>query len=268
MAITVNGAILRNMPEQISKNVDDIADLETTSENHEARIAALENETILAATFQDCTFTGTTEVQGDLNQTSGDLAVTNNATIGGTLGVTGTVTASNDLDVGGDLSVGVDASVAGDLAVTGAITGGSIIEDMSGYSFSKRTPTNPVLTYKYASAAKNGNKITFVLFVEMAVDTEIATNSVTYLGNFVIPAAVANKLIPYTQGWATNVLDAKKIIVSDDSTILTFKECLLLTLKSGANSPEFYLYNLSALAAGKTYLCRIEVTFLLDDSLV
>lgn len=145
MAITVNGAVLRNMPEQISKNVDDIADLQTASENYGTRITALENQAIALTTFQDCTFTGTTEVQGNLNQTSGNLAVTNNATIGGTLGVTGAatfastlgvtgvVTASNDLDVGGDLSVAVDASVSGDLAVTGAATAQTFAQSQPNY---------------------------------------------------------------------------------------------------------------------------------------
>ena len=45
-------------------------------------------------------------------------------------------------------------------AFTGPITGPSIIEDMSGFSFSKTTKANLTLNYIYAGVVKNGNKKT------------------------------------------------------------------------------------------------------------
>lgn len=116
MAITVNGNILRNMPEQISKNTDDILELQEVSNNHGTRITALEQGAIALATFQDCTFTGTTAIQGDLVQTVGDASFGNNVSIGGSLSVSGSSslagltassgTFSGNVAVGGSLTVG------------------------------------------------------------------------------------------------------------------------------------------------------------------
>lgn len=157
----------------------------------------------------------------------------------------------------------------GNVNIAGNLTADSIIENMTGYSYSTRSPANPTLTYKYVSASKTGNKATFVIFMELAVgETQIAANTVVYLGTFVVPSAIANKLIPYEQGPYANVLATSECHLFDAATLNTYKDCVIYVTKQNTNSPGFMIYPKSALEANHTYLLRYEVTFLLNNSLV
>lgn len=147
------------------------------------------------------------------------------------------------------------------------VTGNEIVEKMNNYSFTIRTPVNPTLTYNYVSCVKNGNKLTFVLFISLAVSTDTAGGQPIYLGNFNIPANVASKLIPYTQGSLENVLDYTDVDLWDNSATFTRKNGTIVAIKQGGASPTLALYA-ESLTAGKTYLLRYEVTFLLNDSLL
>ena len=116
MAININGQVLRNVPEQVSKNVEDIKELQYQEQNLETRVTALEAGAIALATFQDCSFTGTTSFAGPLvssdgftfsgaGSVGGDLSVGGNLSVTGSTTLSGTVTASGNENVGGDLSV-------------------------------------------------------------------------------------------------------------------------------------------------------------------
>ena len=96
MAININGQVLRNVPEQVSKNVEDIEDLQD-------RVTDLENGII----------------GGDLN-VGGDLSVTG-STSGTTASYSGAIGAASaaitgNASVGGNLTVGGSATITGNLS--------------------------------------------------------------------------------------------------------------------------------------------------------
>lgn len=149
----------------------------------------------------------------------------------------------------------------GNVNITGNFTADSIIENMSGYSFTKRTED---LTWEaiYAGCVKNGNKLTFVVF------GKITAPNATWgrLCYFSIPSIVASKLYPYTIGGA-NVLDNRKLDFTLSSSRNTIVEGKYLIEKVGYGGVYFQLENLDNLTQGEEYYFRIEQTFLLSDNL-
>ena len=62
---------------------------------------------------------------------------------------------------------GKDVELAS-LDATGLITGGEIVEKMSGYTYTKVASTEDhTIDYVYCSAVKNGNKLTLVWFIDL-----------------------------------------------------------------------------------------------------
>ena len=158
-----------------------------------------------------------------------------------------------------------NGTVAGSLSVSGNFTADSIIENMSGYSFNLNAGTYNTYNPKYIGVCKNGNKLTFVLFVEVTP----VTNSANYevVGTFNIPASVASKLFPYSQGGLNNVLDFKPLACKDASNINTTFVNEAYICNKGTNTVYFQIRNYT-LTVGTKYLIRIEQTFLLNDSLI
>ena len=103
---------------------------------------------------------------------------------------------------------GLDISV-GSLDADGLVTGAEIVEKMSGYEFDASIAHADV-SIVYASVVKNGNKITFVIFGNVAPTEDITSGDIN-LGAFNIPTTIGAKLYPYTQSWMTNVLSATLI---------------------------------------------------------
>ena len=77
---------------------------------------------------------------------------------------------------------------------TGGITSPSIVENMTGYSFEIDSPSDTTITGIYASAVKNGNKLTLVWYFKL----NRLSSGVSYgaVGNFKVPSDVFNKLYP------------------------------------------------------------------------
>ena len=158
-------------------------------------------------------------------------------------------------------------TVSGNLTVTGGITGASIIEDMAGYSYIAPPATAGItVDVVFAGAVKNGNKVTFVLAMELTrTDTISATN--LSIGTFVIPTAVGSKLYPSTIG-SGDYLDVKKVTAYKqawsgyDITCYTGKSSngaiYMIALTQGMND-NFTL--------NTKHYARYEVTFLLSDPL-
>ena len=281
MAINIDGVVLRNVPEQVSKNVEDIKDLQVHEENHEIRITALEQGAIALATFQDCTFTGTTTIDGDIVQTAGDCSLYGNVSIGGSLTVAGSgsfagISSSGNASIGGTIAASGAAtfssgatitgncSVSGNLPVGGNITGNSIIENMSGYSASVAVQADMSYEKVYAGVVKNGNKLTLVACMKIE-RTGDGTNWNSLLG-FTIPASVGAKLIPTTVG-LTPVLDVREnsvfSSVNNSVAIKTYTQ-------KGSNTSigmYFHITSPASLTLNAVYFLRYEVTFLLSDSL-
>ena len=155
---------------------------------------------------------------------------------------------------------GLDISV-GSLDATGLVTGGEIIEKMSGYSavgvqFSAETLV-------YVGVVKNGNKITFVIFAKFNESTITGSNKT--LVRFTIPSAIGAKLYPYTIGASENILDDK--VVPAFSAIAT-KADVYCSIYKASNVTLDFNVNIQNLTAETNYIFRWETTFLLDDNLV
>ena len=167
-------------------------------------------------------------------------------------------------------STDLGAIFNGNVNIAGNLTADSIIENMSGYSFTKSTGQATILTktYNYVGAVKNGNKLTLVVFFSLTMLQDLAANNSIALGNFVIPASIGAKLFPYTQGAFADVLDFKDILVADNSTTLPSGTGKAYITKGSNQLLYLNLYPAINLVTGKTYNGRIEATFLLSDSLV
>lgn len=135
-------------------------------------------------------------------------------------------------------------------------------EKMTGYSFNKNDNAN--INYIYAGVSKNGNKLTIVEFVEITLSE---STSYLYLGDFVIPTDVHNKLYPYDIGNVTNVLENKLLHAYDTQTSKVACDAFIQKIVVGDPRLRALVY-LSNLVVGTTYKVRIEATFLLSDNLV
>ena len=141
-----------------------------------------------------------------------------------------------------------------------AITGDSIIENMSGYSFTPSTAANITTEVIYAGAVKNGNKLTLALAVNVTASTTLTGTKP--IGVFTVPVAIASKLIPSQVG-LYYFLD-NRILGAFDS-YQSAVECLGYIDKSD-NSLGFGI-KVDNLVAETKYFIRYEATFLLSDSL-
>ena len=148
-----------------------------------------------------------------------------------------------------------------------AITGDSIIETMTGYSYNQPSAdTNITKNVAYAGVVKNGNKLTFVIAMTIKRTGAVGGPYIAY-GSFVIPTAVANKLyqIPELSNvLATCILQGFSSIYSDPIEIPAY------ITKEAGGTIRFTTYKGSLdslLTLDTTYYVRFEVTFLLSENL-
>lgn len=161
--------------------------------------------------------------------------------------------------------------VDGNINLNGNFTADSIIEKMSGYSFTPDTTQDSFITknYIYASCVKNGNKITFVVFVTFTCLTDITSGTPLYFGEFEIPNSVYEKLIPYTQGTAQNTLETKNVrLMNVSSTASTPPNGSAFLLKQPDNKISLTVYNSGGLVQGNSFNVRYETTMLLSDNMI
>ena len=151
------------------------------------------------------------------------------------------------------------------ITASGPITSPSIIEDMVGYSFSKvaDTPTEVTSDLIYASVVKNGNKITFVVFGKI---TKVSSSTVAYAHRFkfYLPDAVMAKLVPYTFGSDTDVLDVFKTLFYNTSRAHNIS----CACQKSTNYISFSVWEINNLEQNEEFIFRIEKTFLLSDNLL
>lgn len=148
---------------------------------------------------------------------------------------------------------------------TGSITAPSIIENMSGYSFVEQTSTKATYEYVFAGVVKNGNKLTFVLDMNIT-RTDDFTGAIV-IGVFSIPYSLQSKLIPTTIG-SYDLLDLKSAQISKDGVNLKSVSCqvtknvtdvIIRFTGSGVLNTNFTL--------NEKYNTRLEFTFLLSENL-
>lgn len=146
------------------------------------------------------------------------------------------------------------------VSATGAITGPSIVETMTGYSYDDTNKSSGI-NVDYAGVVKNGNKITFVIAGNI-VASSIAAGTNFILGEFVMPSDIHNKLYPMGN---TDVLDCRTTLMYLENNLggsITGKE---YCTKRPANKIRLGLVNDSSMTG--TFYYRYEVTFLLSDNL-
>ena len=146
------------------------------------------------------------------------------------------------------------------------VTGNEIVETMSGYSFTPRYREDANFEYMYASVCKNGNKLTFVVFIAITPTQAINANTNIHLGDFIIPNDIyTNKLISYKVGNTSDVIGQGKTPLLYG---LNYSyDCQFFLRKEGSSIISIHGYNSETLNIGTTYLIRIEQTFLLSDSM-
>ena len=164
----------------------------------------------------------------------------------------------------GNINISGNLTVSGGISGT-AVTGDSIIENMSGYSFSKTTNADATLEYIYAGVVKNGNKLTFAIALNV---TKTGTfSSAVDIGDFYLPSAIMDKLYPTTIGGYT-LLNMGAIKITMDG--INTKEVAYQIYKSYTNII-FRLTNSANLNTQFTtndkYYVRVEATFLLSENL-
>lgn len=159
-------------------------------------------------------------------------------------------------------------TISGNLTVTGNISGNdisgnSIIENMSGYSFTNiNTDPNAVIEYVFASAVKTGNKLTFVIACNITKTGALQDNDIK-IGRFDIPASVGAKLFP-TQIGVYNFLAMKQEQAFYNQSTFVDTVCFTEKVSNGI------IYNkarANLFAENVKYYLRYEITFLLSDNL-
>lgn len=209
------------------------------------------------------------DVVRDLN-VGGDADVEDDLTVGGDIDVTGdiggaTATITGNATVGGTLGVTGNTTLGGNLSVSGNVTGTSIVENMSGYSFGKEANSNINLTIFYAGAVKNGNKLTLVAFGKVERTGEVDSYG-GFQCNFRMPESVRSKIVGQTLFGINNIVDnGLQTYFKSDTVYSTYN---YLGLLSGNTTVAFRFYDINQLTINTEYVFRFEKTFLLSDSLV
>ena len=153
------------------------------------------------------------------------------------------------------------------LDATGLITGGEIVEKMSGYSFTAGANDEKYeLDHIYASIVKTGNKITFVCFLGVTTLDALSLGSGKTIGSFTIPSSIGEKLYPYTQGAFSTALSCSKVYgVSATYGGIDF---VAIVTKVSNSQINFIISPAETSTANTKYMLRLEFTFLLSDSLI
>ena len=156
-------------------------------------------------------------------------------------------------------STDLGAIFTGNINIAGNLTADSIIENMSGYSFTAHTPTNITLTDTYANVVKTGNKITFVLALNMEKSADANNQAI---GQFNIPMSIANQLVPFTY----NKIDQREVsaVSIDDSTLTDVN---IYMAKNNYGNLFVYLRTTTPLTVSTKYFVRYEATFLLGSNM-
>lgn len=151
------------------------------------------------------------------------------------------------------------------VTASGNITAPSIIENMSGYSVKVPTKENATINFTYASAVKNGNKVTFACSGYFSRSGDLTGGNCTLIG-FSFPSSIGAKLyqteIGGLNGLSFGKLDfCKNYYTHLDINYVVFKESntqIIITMYDINNKTEI----------NTPYLFRFEITFLLSDSLI
>lgn len=202
MAITVNGQILRNLPEQVSKNTEDILDLQDTTNLQGDKIAALENSIITDITLNNLEVTGNTVIG---NTGSDTLTVTGASSFAGNVDVTGNVTASGDVTTDGGASLEETYNV---------LSGAENVDDYflnEGDITMENLPAN--LDCNYAHWRISNKKLSIVMSFFIARNATVSSVAAgTQIASITIPSW-AGALLYSVDGAPSGTIDYKEVTI-------------------------------------------------------
>ena len=157
------------------------------------------------------------------------------------------------------------AIFTGNVNIAGNLTADSIIENMTGYTFTKYPDTADYsFTLSYAGICKNGNKITFV--VAGQVTKLQAFTGQFQIGTFTMPSSIGSNLYPYSLSPFTDIISASEMVYWKTYDVAQAKKHSALFRKS-TNTLSYLIAYMDSLDVGTPYIFRYEVTFLLSDNL-
>lgn len=266
-----NGKISRTLPEQVGENTRRLSVLE----NYQLESFYIEDGILYAKRVSgEVISLGSITGVSDITLQAGHLIFTlnNGSTIDAGLvrGITNTSIDGNQhliITYSDGTSQDLGAIFTGNINISGtinatSITGDSIIETMTGYSFVPAT-SYAGLTYDYAGACKNGNKLTLVIAGKIV---KVSGGSYNIgLGDFYLPLDIANKIFPNSLG----ILDRKNVLMYDTEAGTSNVKQVPVSINKSANGR---LY-VQAYGIGDTSFpsvamyFRWECTFLLSDNL-
>ena len=170
---------------------------------------------------------------------------------------------SGDVNISGNLNVSQKVTAN---EVDGAkVTGNEIVEKMSGYSFGNYAYTNITKEMVYASACKNGNKLTFVVACNFTRTGETQDGNTHFTFSF--PTEIGEKLYPTNiAGYANTLAKLEMALVTSVSGADTIKLPIFVEKQSN-NYFSIYIFNTSLMPLNTKVYGRIEFTFLLSDNM-
>ena len=158
------------------------------------------------------------------------------------------------------------AIFTGNINIDGNFTANSIIENMNGYSFEKANDANATRTYYYAGVVKTGNKITFVIFLDMILNVDASISGpIINCGRFNIPRNVADKLYPVSIGSGEAL--SSTAVFANTNYINTGKIVYANVVKTSPTQINFGFYVPDSTPTNTRLTIRLENTFLLSDNM-
>lgn len=159
-----------------------------------------------------------------------------------------------------------NVNISGDLNATGKISGGEIVETMTGYSGTKTgSPSDFTNGITYIGVCKNGNKITFV--ISGSITKVNASAGWRGIASFNVPAEVNAKLVTTAFGTADYVAIAPvDLYPTNTEGPVRINTDTRIQKGGGVNPTLFFQFNLGPLTLDIPYFFRLEYTFLLGEN--
>ena len=155
-----------------------------------------------------------------------------------------------------------NVNISGTLNAT-SITGGSIIETMTGYSV-QISQVDMTWTPIYVGICKNGNKLSLVAFGKFNKDA--LTPASADVVRWIIPAEVGQKIYPYTIGANDNVLDNKNIQAQGTDSLNYLAQVTATFFKLSDTLIGLRIRNMTSISNNE-YVFRAELTLLTSPNL-
>ena len=251
MALNIDKKVYRNMQEQVAwltTTVGEIIDV-TDAEKLQEYVDQFD---IWSATMEDYATT-----MGGYATTMGGYANTMQGYANTMQGYASQVDTWTN-----NISAAALSAISGQAITPSSVTADSIIELMSGYSFSKITSANFTASNWYVGVVKTGNKITFVVCCKLEM---LNSAGGIKLGNFIIPNTIGQKLIPVPLPNISYILGIEAIAGYSAANVSV---PLTARMDKDSNSQlSFQIQGTNALTVNTEYMIRGEFTFLLSDNL-